>query len=373
MAIDFEKEGLLDGLEGEEARKARLELLEELASDGVSLEELKRAAAEDRLALIPVERVLTPEGPRYTANEVAERSGVDPELLEQLWRALGFSLADPDDPVYSEQDVEAAVGVKLFMDAGLPAEGILEISRMMGVGMTQLAAAITRVFGEALIQAGDTERDAGLRQAEAAKAVTPQIGPMLEHVLSTHLRQQVRRAAIGSTQLATGHLPGGFEVAVCFADLVGFTRLGERLPGDELGAVAGRLADLASGVASEDVRLVKLIGDAAMFVSQKPAALVDATLSLVEAAENEGEDFPELRAGLAYGEALTRGGDWFGRPVNLASRVTDTARRGSVLATEELRETAGDDGFAWSAAGRRRLKGVKEPVRLWRVRRAARD
>jgi adenylate cyclase len=372
VAIDFEREGLLDGLEDEQARKARLDVLRELYDQGVPLEELRRAAAEDRLALLPVERVLTPEGPRYTATEVAERSGVEPALLEQLWRALGFSLADPDEPVYSERDVEAAAGVKLFMDAGLPAEGVLEISRMMGIGMSQLTAAITRVFGEALLQAGDTELELGVRQAEAAKVMTPQIGPMLEHVLSIHLRQQTRRAAIGSAQLATGRLPGGFEVAVCFADLVGFTRLGERLPGDELGAVAGRLADLAAQQASEDVRLIKLIGDAAMFVSTKPAALVDATLSLVAAAENEGEDFPELRAGLAYGEALTRGGDWFGRPVNLASRVTDAARRGSVLATEELREAAEDDGFAWSAAGRRRLKGVKEPVRLYRVRRATR-
>lgn len=373
MAIDFEAEGLLDGLDDEQAREARLELLRELADDGVPLEELKRAAAEDRLALVPVERVLTPEGPRYTATEVAERSGADEQLLEQLWRALGFSLADTDEAVYSEQDVEAAAGVKLFMDAGLPAEGILEISRMMGTGMAQLSAAITRVFGQALLQPGDNERDLGQRQASAAKQLTPQIAPMLEHVLSIHMRQQVRRAAVGSTQLATGRLPGGFEVGVCFADLVGFTRLGERLPSDELGAVAGRLADLASEVASDDVRLIKLIGDAAMFVSTKPAGLVEAALSLVEAVEAEGEEFPQLHAGLAYGEALTRGGDWFGHPVNVASRVADVARAGSVLATDELREVAGDDGLSWSSAGRRRLKGVKEPVRLYRVRRPSAD
>jgi adenylate cyclase len=373
VATDFEREGLLDGLGNEDARRARLELLRELSDEGVPFDELKRAAAEDRLALLPVERVLTPEGPRYTATEVAEQSGVEAEFLEQLWRALGFSLADPDEPIYSEQDVEAARGVKLFMDAGLPAEGILEISRMMGIGMSQLGAAITRVFGEALLEAGDTERDLGRRQAEAAKQLTPQIAPMLEHVLSIHLRQQVRRAAVGSAQLAAGELPGGLDVAICFADLVGFTRLGERLPGDELGAVAGRLADLAAQQASEDVRLIKLIGDAAMFVSTDPAALVDAALSLVEAADGEGEEFPQLHAGLAYGEALTRGGDWFGHPVNLASRVADVARPGSVLATEELREAIGDDGLSWSSAGRRRLKGVKEPARLHRVRRATSD
>jgi len=97
---------------------------------------------------------------------------------------------------------------------------------------------------------------------------------------------------------------------------------------------------------------------------------VHATLSLVEAADGEGEDFPQLRAGLARGPALSRAGDWYGQPVNLASRITARARPGSVLVTEEVRDATGQDGLAYSYAGDKRLKGVREPVPLFRVRRA---
>src|SRR5689334_12079855 len=93
--IDFEAEGLLDGVDGD-AREARRELLEQLAADGASLEELKRAVAENRLAFLPVERVLAGDG-RYTAREVAEMSGLDPAFQERQLRALGLAIGDPDE------------------------------------------------------------------------------------------------------------------------------------------------------------------------------------------------------------------------------------------------------------------------------------
>ncbi|MHB8532684.1 MAG: adenylate/guanylate cyclase domain-containing protein, partial [Solirubrobacteraceae bacterium] len=75
-------------------------------------------------------------------------------------------------------------------------------------------------------------------------------------------------------------------------------------------------------------------------------------------------------AGAACGQALPRAGDWFGRPVNLASRITAVARPGSLLAERDLHEAAQED-YRWSFAGERRLKGIREPVRLFRARRQA--
>jgi adenylate cyclase len=75
---------------------------------------------------------------------------------------------------------------------------------------------------------------------------------------------------------------------------------------------------------------------------------------------------------MASGPALSRAGDWFGRPVNIASRITAIARPGSVLATREVRDVAGE-AYRWSSAGARSLKGVDGPVRLYRARRAARE
>jgi Adenylate and Guanylate cyclase catalytic domain len=146
------------------------------------------------------------------------------------------------------------------------------------------------------------------------------------------------------------------------------SRLGEQVPIEEIGLVATRLTELANAVAEAPVRLVKLIGDAAMLVSSQPRELVEAALALVEAAEQQGDEFPPLRAGVAFGTALGRGGDWYGRPVNLASRVTRIAGPDSVLVTEEARDAAAD-GFSYSFAGERRLKGIQGRVRLFRVRR----
>ena len=158
------------------------------------------------------------------------------------------------------------------------------------------------------------------------------------------------------------------EVAVAFADLVGFTRLGEQVAPDELGRVAHRLVELTAERLRGDVRLVKTIGDAAMLVGPDAHAMLGVALDLVDAADAEGEDFPQLRAGLALGPALSRAGDWYGAPVNLASRLTARARPASVLATSEVRERAGD-GWTWSSAGPKKLKGLTAPVKTFRVRR----
>jgi adenylate cyclase len=159
-------------------------------------------------------------------------------------------------------------------------------------------------------------------------------------------------------------------VWVGFADIVGFTRLGERVETHELGGLVVRLNDLVLETVTAPVRLVKTIGDAAMLVSPAAAPLVDTALALVEHADEQGEEFPPLRAGLAGGVALSRGGDWYGRPVNLASRVTDVARSGSVLATKDVRDAAGDERYKWSRAGMRQLKGFRERIPLYRARRA---
>jgi adenylate cyclase len=133
--------------------------------------------------------------------------------------------------------------------------------------------------------------------------------------------------------------------------------------------LADRLADLARDVAAPPVRLVKTIGDAVMFVCVDPEPLLDAVLKLVEVTDTDN-DFPRLRAGIAAGPAVSRAGDWFGSPVNVASRVTGVARPGAAVVAESVREAVGDaGGFSWSFVGPRHLKGIKGEVKLFRVRR----
>jgi adenylate cyclase len=318
-----------------------------------------------------VERVLEGDGPRYTAAEVAERAGLELDFLLRSQRNLGLPVPDPDEKAFGDDDVQAALRLRALRDAGLPEDGMNEIARVLGVAMSQVAAANRSLIAETMVKPGDTERDVGLRFAEAARRLGPLVGEALEYAFNLHLREQIRHDVIGRAQLRAG-APGTQEVSACFADLVGFTQLGEELAPEELGGVTGRLGRLASEVATAPVRLVKMIGDAAMLVSPDGGALLEASLALVEAAEHEGEDFPLLRAGVARGAALARAGDWYGRPVNIASRITAIARPGSVLASEAAIKAAGDR-FSYSFAGERRLKGIDDEVRLYRVRKEPKE
>jgi adenylate cyclase len=351
----------------EKERAARREPLEQLHGDGVSLDELRQAVAEERLTLLPVEHVLAGE-PAYTVADLARESGMDIEYLERERRAMGLPLPDREARAYSEADLEAARRAARFAGAGFPEESSIEVLRVVGASMARVAESMRATAGEALARPGDTERDLGLRIADFARFSSENWGAWLSYVLQQHLLEQVRGDVITRAEAAAGSvIPGAQDVGVAFADLVGFTRLGERRPADELGAVAERLAEMADAVAAPPVRLVKTIGDAAMLVSPEPAPLLDATLDLVAAADEESEEFPQLRAGVALGPALGRRGDWYGHTVNVASRVTGVARAGSVLTTVAVHDALAER-YRWSFAGERRLKNIKEPVQLFRAR-----
>jgi adenylate cyclase len=367
VGIDFAAEGLLDGLEGDE-RAARLELLEQLAAEGVELEELRAATRDGRLLFVGAERMVSGI-PRYSSREVAERAGIDAEFVMALRRANGLPVPDVDAVVCSEADVEGAVMARRFLEAGVTEEQQLAVVRVVGRGLAQAAEVMRATVLELVLEPGVSEAELARRIAGQIEGFMPMVGPMLEQMARLHLRHMVRTEAISAAERADGTLPGAREVTVAFADLVGFTRLGEEVDAGELGRVAQRLVGLTVENLRGEVRLVKTIGDAAMLISPDAASLVEVALDLVDAADAEGRDFPQLRIGLASGAALNRAGDWYGRPVNIASRITTIARPGSVLATREVRD-AGGDGYRWSSAGARSLKGVDGPVRLYRVRRA---
>ena len=365
--INWEAEGLLDGVD-EQDRKPRIALLERLRDEGFELEELRDAALAGRLLLLLTERRLTDGPPRYTPREVAEKAGVDFDVLQRFQRAMGASTGDPDERSVGEASLEAARVVKSLIDAGLPEEGMIQVARTMGTATARVAQSNRELIVQSLIEPGDREPEVAARLAEAAEELVPLASDILGYGLRLHLLEQIRRDVIGAADLAAGEVGGADEISVAFADLVGFTKLGENIEAEQLGGIATRLEELAAEVAEPPVRLVKLIGDAAMLASDEPEPLLDAALRLVEAADAEGESFPQLRAGAAIGTALGRGGDLYGRPVNLASRITGIARPGSVLASNDLKE-ATEDVFAFSFAGRRPIKGLDHPVKLFRVRR----
>jgi adenylate cyclase len=368
----------LDALLGEvpERDRGRLEgLLERLEGSGVSPEETRQAILENRLHLLVIERVIA-GAELYSANEIAAEIGVDAGVLAAQLRAVGLPLGDLDERVLTEGDLDAARRLKTVLDLGVPARMLEETTRVMAMALAQVAASNRAVVADLLPEpdgepSGPREAISGqLDMAEAGEGIAggliPLLAPTLEHIYKIQVREQLRHVAINAD--SDGRAPGVEPGAVAFADLVGFTRLGERLPPEEYGEITQQFAGLAAEQASGPVRLVKMIGDAAMFTAPDPEVLADAVLGLLEAVDEREDEFPSVRAGLSWGDLVARAGDYYGRPVNLASRLQGAARPGSMLvAAEDLSPL--EESFHLSDAGHKRLKGIEGRVHVFRCRR----
>jgi len=340
----------------------REQLLKRLHRAGQGEDELEHAAAEGRLPTLAVELALGGER-QHSLSRVARAARLSPGFLRQVMQAGGRPNPAPRERPFTDEDIELARLIRHFLDAGLPREGLLEVSRVLSQGMSHTADAVRRLAGEALLEPGDSEYTVGLRYARAVDELGPLVGSLLDLHFRAHLRDGIRRELVTEAERRSGRLAGTREVAVAFADLVDYTRLGEQLPADELGGIAGRLHELSAAAVRQPARLVKTIGDAAMFVSPDTEQLLSTIVELVREIEAQGERFPSVRVGVAHGPATARSGDWFGAPVNVASRVTDLAKPGRILVTEAVKEQAPEHD--WRRKRRRGLKGVDGRIRLF--------
>ncbi|KRE29315.1 cyclase [Mycobacterium sp. Soil538] len=369
--VDLEATGLLDGLDGS-ARAERAELIPWLLERGVTIEQIKATTSP---MLLASRRVIGDDGVYVSAREAADKHGVELELFERIQRAMGLPrVEDPDAAVLLRADAEAAKFTRDFLAAGIDPDELVQITRLLGDGLSRAAEAMRYAALAAVMHPAATELEIAKASESLVAGLAPLLGPLIQDVLLLQLRHVIETEAVNATERAEGqHLPGARLVTIAFADLVGFTRLGEALPPEDLERLAQRLADMTREVAVAPVRFIKTIGDEVMLVSPEPAPLLEAVLRLVDATDDDG-DFPRLRVGVATGMAVSREGDWFGSPVNLAARVTGAARPGSVLLSESAREAIGDDErFTWSFAGARHLKGFKSDVKLFRARHAGAD
>ena len=364
--FDLETSGLLDGLDGA-ARTERAELIRWLFERGVGADQIRGTPAP---MLLASRRVIGDDGELVSAREAAAAAGVELELFERIQRAMGLPrVDDPDAEVFLRADAEAAKFTREFLDVGIDPDELVQITRLLGDGLSRAAEAMRHAALAAVMRPGATELEIAQASEELVGNVAPLLGPMIQEVLLLQLRHAIETEAVNATERAEGqHLPGARLVTIGFADLVGFTRLGEALPPEELEQLAQKLADLTREIAVAPVRFIKTIGDEVMLVSPEPAPLLEAMLRLVDETEGD-DDFPRLRAGVATGMAVSRAGDWFGSPVNLAARVTGAARPGTVLVAESARDAIGDDDrFSWSFAGGKHLKGIKSEVKTFRAR-----
>ena len=365
--FDFDALGLLEGLEGE-AREERTELIEWLLDRGFSIDHVCGSAAAP--LMLPASKVLGDDGDYVSAREVCETTGIELQLLQRLQRAIGLPIDDPDAAVLLRADGEAAARAKFFLDLGFDPDDTVAMMRVVVENLGHVAEIMREAALKTLLRPGASEIEVAQASEQLALRSAPMLGPVMDDLVRLELRRSFESDAVTAAERAAGTLPGGRTVTVCFADLAGFTSLGEAIPPEDLERVATRFAEVAHDVARSPVRFIKSIGDAVMLISFDAVPLLHAVLDLIDiAAEN---DLPRLRIGIASGLAVSRAGDWFGSPVNVASRVTAEARPGTVMVAESTRDAAGNAmGFEWSPAGVRRLKGVSDEVKLFRVCRAS--
>ena len=326
-------------------------------SDG----EIARAAEAGKLPSLAIEVVLG-DGGEHTLAALARAARLPVSYAGELMQAFGRPRASPGEHVFTDEDIELARTVRQMLDAGLPDRELIAAARVLSLAMSQSAEAVRQLVADAYLNAGDSEEKLAARYVEAADALSPLIPVVLSLTFRAQLRDGISGEVLTEGERASGRLVETQEVAVAFADLVEYTSLGNRLPPDELVAIAEDFVVIASSVAQTPVRLVKTIGDAAMFVSPEPAALIRAMLEL-RARIHAARGLPDVRIGVAFGAATPRAGDWFGTAVNTASRVAGAANPGQLLATEEL--VTRDGTLRWQKRRKRNLKGLDRRLRLY--------
>ena len=328
-----------------------------LLEAGATEEELERATTEGWLPLLALDRMLMPERARYDAAGVAAAAGTTPEVAAGIWRALGFPDVPDGAEAFSDRDARA---LRFAIERAQRGEGLADLEhqvRVVSASLGRLAAFEADVVAQAL----DTLRASGADEETVALTLVQEADWQSLSALIDYTHRLLFRAALWR-RLARPNDGPTVALAVGFADLAGYTELSEGLDEHELSELLARFEELAyDTVAANNGRIVKTIGDEVMFVGAAHEVAVIA-LALTEKVAADPE-LPEVRVGVAYGSVLARDGDFYGPVVNLASRVTGRARRGTVLASEPLHRVLADDrAFAWRRLGSRRIQGIGEVV-----------
>jgi adenylate cyclase len=371
----WSREGVIPQFDGEwsDAAIAHARLVARLRERGHSLQSIRQATDEGRLAFGYVEELFPQDSGSYTLDEAANETGLDGALIERILAALGWSSAQAES--ISEDDVQLLRYVAAVLSAGLPLVAMLQLVRVYGQAMAQVADAEVRLFHlyvhEPLMRSGSD----GLEMAEEMLSLTrellPLSSPVMDQVHQRYLQHFVEQDVVGhmESDLADDAIDlGRLRVAIAFADLAGYTRLTEEE--GELQAVDAveRFVEAVESTIPDTARVIKTIGDEAMIVGSDPAALTDWAVGF----QRLQSERPLPRIGIHYGDALYRDGDYYGRDVNIASRVAARSAGGEVLVTRPVVEQGGPH-LEFERIAEVRLKGFTESTEIFIARQGEED
>lgn len=342
---------------------------------GASPDEIRRADEEGWLALLVADRIVVPGRPRYDQKGVAEHAGIDRDVADRIWRALGFPDPPEGVPLFSDRDAQAletlvkTVGSSRVAQFEGSVDTLVEQTRAVAAGLQRLA----ELFSDQLAAAIELGRASGMSDEELALELTEDVDwATLSKLIDYALRLQTRAALWRKLALRDSGDQLGAPLSVGFVDLVGYTALSQTLDPPQLAALIGRFEELAyDTVAARGGRVVKTIGDEVMYVADDVESAADIALALVDAVVSDPL-LPGARAGLATGTVVAREGDYFGPTVNLAARLVGMAKNEAVLASDEVHDALEHaDGFRWRRLRAARVRDIGR-VDVWRLRPANR-
>ena len=353
------------------AAAAQARVVARMRARGHSLEDLKRAGREGRLAFGFAEDLFPAPAEQETVEQVARDTGLEPELIERILVILGTPLER--ERLLSPHDAQAMRHCARVLAAGFPLVAFLQLVRVYAQSLRRIADAEVRLFHlyvhEPLIRDAVPELEMAEEMGELASDLLPLASPLIDYLHNRYLRFFLEQDVIGHMETDFDVSPdlGQVPVTLCFIDLTGFTRYTEEEGDLEALDVVETFVETVEVTLPPEATLVKTIGDEVMVVSPDAVSLTEWAVKLLERFPVR----PQPRVGIHFAKAMYRDGDYFGTHVNLAHRVVSRAQAGEVMVTDRIVEAIdGRDGLGFEPIGEVNLKGFPEPTPLFVVRRA---
>jgi adenylate cyclase len=352
---------------------AHARIVRRLRERGHSLQEIRVAGQTGRLAFGYIEDLFSPATGQHSLEHAASETGLEEALIERILRALGFAGGEVEH--VTDEDLELLRYVASVLEAGFPLVALLQLVRVYGQAMAQIADTEIRLFHlyvhEPLMHDGVPGLEMAEEMNDLARELLPLASPIMERVHEHFLRHFVGQDVIGHMESDLGEDGAGLgrlKVAIAFADIAGYTRLTEEEGEASAVDAVERFVETVENTLPDDARVVKTIGDEVMVVGSDPGALVDWAVGF----QTLQTERPWPRIGVHHGSALFRDGDYYGREINIAARVVARAAGGEVLVTRPVVEAAGPH-LEFEPIGEVRLKGFRAPTELFVARQSEDD
>jgi adenylate cyclase len=365
-------EGLVPVQDGKwtRASAAQARVIARMRERGYSVDAIREAAQGGRLAFGRAEDLFqVPEG-RYSRDEAAELTGLEPELIERLMTLLGTPMSA--EGMLNEEDLRAMRHCANVLASGFPLVAFLQLVRVYAQSIRRVADAEVRLFHlyihEPLMRDEVPPLEIAEEMEGLAADLLPVTGPLMEYMHNRYLRFYIEQDVVGHMEADIGGAGRGLarvSMTFCFVDLTGFTRYTEEEGDEEALDMIERFIDTVEATLPAEATIVKTIGDEVMVVSPEPATLTEWAGGFLALFQER----PQPRVGIHHGAAVFRDGDYFGGDVNLAHRVVSRALGGEVLVTQALVDAVDQSDFLqFDAIGEVVLKGFPEPISLYIAR-----